>query len=155
MVSRKLDGVRVISYLLNNEVIFYSRTGSVFNTLSTLSENVKNILKKAKQVYDCEFVLDGECCLIDECGKEDFSGIMKEITRKNHTIKKPIYTIFDLIPKDEFDSRKGTTIFKERMKKLEHLEIEKLGDYVKLIVHQNTINANDYEHWIKKSQEDK
>jgi ATP-dependent DNA ligase len=144
MISRKLDGVRVISYLNGTQPIFFSRTGTIFTTLGRLNDDVINILKKAKEKFNDDFVLDGECCLIDENGKEDFNEIMKQITRKNFTIIKPVYILFDLISKKEFDSRKGETIFKERMKKLEELEIEKKCNFIKLVEHKNAINEIDY-----------
>ena len=43
-------------------------------------------------------VFDGELCLIDDEGNEDFQGVMKEIRKKDHTIENPKYKIFDFIP---------------------------------------------------------
>jgi ATP-dependent DNA ligase len=145
MISRKIDGVRVLSLLNNGEVEFYSRTGAQFQTLSTLKEQTKKILNLAKDRHNDDFVLDGECCLIDEDGKDDFSGMMKQITKKNYTVLNPKYIIFDFIKKSEFDSASGKTIFKERMKMLEDLNIESLGNCIQLIPHQNSITKNDYE----------
>jgi ATP-dependent DNA ligase len=42
-------------------------------------------------------VFDGEVCIVDENGVEDFQGIMKEIKRKDHTIKNPKYKVFDYL----------------------------------------------------------
>ncbi|MDR3249534.1 MAG: hypothetical protein LBS95_00430 [Mycoplasmataceae bacterium] len=153
MISRKIDGVRVLSLLNNGEVEFYSRTGAQFQTLSTLKEQTKKILNLAKDRHNDDFVLDGECCLIDEDGKDDFSGMMKQITKKNYTVLNPKYIIFDFIKKSEFDSASGKTIFKERMKMLEDLNIESLGNCIQLIPHQNSITKNDYEKWIKHSKD--
>ena len=52
-------------------------------------------------------VFDGEVCIVDEDGNEDFQGIMKEIKRKNHTIEKPVYKLFDYISLDEFNQCEG------------------------------------------------
>jgi ATP-dependent DNA ligase len=41
-------------------------------------------------------IFDGELCIVDENGKEDFQGIIKEHNRKNHTIKNPKFLIFDI-----------------------------------------------------------
>jgi ATP-dependent DNA ligase len=144
MVSRKLDGVRTIGTIENGQVKFYSRTGSIFQTLSTLVPQVEKILNEAKIKYGEEFILDGECCLIKEDGKDDFAGIMKEITRKNHTIANPKYVVFDLIKKKEFEAGVGTTVFKQRMKMLEELHVEKFGEFVSLISHANSINKETY-----------
>ena len=69
-----------------------------------------------------DFVLDGEICLMDKDGNEDFQGIMKQIKRKNHTIEKPKYVIFDYLTLEEFDTKKGTTKLSERIAKLKDHE---------------------------------
>jgi ATP-dependent DNA ligase len=144
MISRKLDGVRTIAFLEANEPKFYSRTGSVFTTLTKLSTSVKKILQEAKSKYGEEFVLDGECCIIDKDGKDDFASVMKEITRKNHEMSNPKYVIFDFIKKSEFDNANGNTPFGTRMKMLENLHIEAFGTDVMLIQRENSISKENY-----------
>jgi len=153
MISRKLDGVRVVALNNSGEIELYSRTGTQFQTLDILKPEILKILTSAKEKYGQEYVLDGECCLIDEEGKDDFAGIMKQITRKNHQIKNPKYVVFDMVLRTEFDSANGTMKFGERMKKLEGLNIESFGSNVKLIQHQNSINDKDYQKWIDLSKQ--
>ena len=57
---------------------------------------------------------DGEICLVDEDGNEDFQGVMKQLRRKDHQIKNPAYMVFDMLRNDEFDSGKGTEPLKTR-----------------------------------------
>ncbi|GMO16878.1 MAG: hypothetical protein Ta2E_08150 [Mycoplasmoidaceae bacterium] len=154
MVSRKLDGVRTIAVNENGQVKFYSRTGSDFTTLSSLTPQVTAILKAAEKKYNEQFVLDGECCMMNENDRENFSGIMKEITRKNHTIVSPNYVVFDFIKKKEFEKGIGTTPFKQRMKMLEELNIESFGSFVKLIPHSNSIDNVVYMKWLEKSKKE-
>ena len=79
-VSRKLDGVRCIAVVdAVGNTTFYSRTGKVFDTLSVVADGIS-----ALQITNTVF--DGELCLLDEDGDEDFQGIMKELRKKNHTI---------------------------------------------------------------------
>lgn len=49
-------------------------------------------------------VLDGELCIVDDNGDEDFQSVIKEIRRKDHTIKNPKFKVFDILTLDEFDS---------------------------------------------------
>ena len=63
-------------------------------------------------------VFDGEICLMDENGNEDFQGVMKELRRKDHQIENPIFMIFDMIHKPDFDNKNGTEILSERLAKL-------------------------------------
>ena len=59
---------------------------------------------------------------MDKDGNEDFQGIMKQIKRKNHTIEKPKYVIFDYLTLEEFDTKQGTTKLSERIAKLNDYE---------------------------------
>jgi len=64
------------------------------------------------------FVLDGEICLMDENGNEDFQGIMKQIKRKDHTIKNPKYIIFDYLTLEEFDTKESDIKLSDRLDRL-------------------------------------
>jgi DNA ligase-1 len=112
-VSRKLDGVRCIAYIdETGEPKFFSRAGKEFDTLGKVAEQLKkHNLRKV--------VLDGEICMVDENGNEDFQGIIKEIKRKDHTIQNPKFLVFDILHQDEFDNKTSDRIFSERMDELE------------------------------------
>lgn len=100
-VSRKLDGLRLIAVVdENGNSTFFSRTGKVFDTLDIVSGGIKAL-------GITNVVFDGELCLVDDEGNEDFQGIMKEIRKKDHTIPNPSYKIFDIVTHDEFYSKKG------------------------------------------------
>ena len=60
-------------------------------------------------------VFDGEVCVVDDNGVEDFQGIMKEIKRKDHTIKNPKYKVFDYLMLDEFDNQKSERKLSDRL----------------------------------------
>ncbi len=108
--SRKLDGVRCICRKEGNTVTFYSRNGKEFETLGRIADDIKKI--------PGNFILDGEVCMVDQNGKEDFQGIMKEIRRKDHTIKNPKFLVFDCLTIEEFDNHKGFTKLSERLNRL-------------------------------------
>jgi len=124
--SHKLDGCRCITIIDNQGSIkFYSREGREFLVLDVLKTSIEKLGYK-------NLVLDGEICIIDSNGNEDFQSIMKEIRRKDHTIQCPKYKIFDCLTFDEFQSRKSDVILSERysqrLQKIgvqEHLEILK------------------------------
>jgi len=97
--SRKLDGVRCIFRKENETITAYSRSGKEFETLDKIKNQIANL--------PGNFVLDGEICMVDENGMEDFQGIMKQIRRKNHTIENPKFLVFDYLTIREFDSHKS------------------------------------------------
>lgn len=105
--SRKLDGVRCICRKEGNAISFYSRNGKEFETLGRIAEDVKKI--------PGNFILDGEVCMVNENGAEDFQGIMKEIRKKDHTIKNPKFLVFDCLTIEEFDIHKGIAKLSDRL----------------------------------------
>jgi len=110
--SRKLDGVRCLAIVdENGDCKLYSRMGKQLTTL----DKVKEAIEKTNVINQ---VFDGEICLMDENGNEDFQGVMKELRRKDHQIENPIFMIFDMIHKPDFDNQKGTEILSERLRKL-------------------------------------
>ena len=109
--SRKLDGVRCLIRKEGNKVTAYSRQGNEFTTLQKVLDEVALI--------PGDFVLDGEICLMDKDGNEDFQGIMKQIKRKDHTIENPKYVIFDYLTLEEFANKEGTTKLQDRYTSLQ------------------------------------
>ncbi|MDA8988689.1 hypothetical protein N9F93_00295 [bacterium] len=117
-VSRKLDGVRCLTVIdENGEPKFFSRQGKEFLTLDNLKTDIKALGLK-------NTVLDGEVCIVDDNGDEDFAGIIKEIKRKDHTIKTPFYWMFDMLTMEEFSSKKSKSVFAERITNLQRISKE-------------------------------
>jgi DNA ligase-1 len=113
--SRKLDGVRCICRVENGTISFFSRTGKTFETLGILGNailgaGIDNI------------VFDGEVCLVDDKGKEDFQAILKAIRKKDSTIENPKYFIFDALTLDEFDNKVSTVPLFERQQRIPFLQ---------------------------------
>lgn len=114
-VSRKLDGIRCIIIIdAQGTPKAYSRGGNEIETLGVLIEEIKSL-----NLRNC--VIDGEVCIVDENGKENFQGIIKEHNRKNHTIKNPKFLIFDLIDLSEFINKSGKVTLSERYNDLQYL----------------------------------
>ena len=105
--SRKLDGVRCICRKENDTVTFFSRSGKEFLTLGKLEFEIKDI--------PGDFILDGEICMVDKDGNEDFQGIMKQIRKKDHQIENPKFFVFDYLTLEEFDNKTGTVPLTERL----------------------------------------
>lgn len=108
-VSRKLDGVRCLTVIdENGEVKFFSRAGKPFLTLDALKPSIQKL-----GLHNT--VLDGEICMTDENGDEDFQGIIKEIKRKDHTIKNPHYFVFDMLTLKDFENKTSETKLGQRI----------------------------------------
>ena len=142
LASRKLDGVRCIIRKEGNKVTAYSRQGKEFTTLQKVLDDVLYIGDEIS--YHDDFVLDGEICLMDENGNEDFQGIMKQIKRKDHTIENPRYIIFDCMSIEEFDSKEGYISLSERLERLPE-EDAIFGDTKTLSVLEQVSISNEQE----------
>jgi DNA ligase-1 len=107
-VSRKLDGVRCICIIQGDDVKFISRNGKEFHTLGKIKQEILRL------GID-NIVLDGEICLMNEDGTDDFQGIMKQIQRKDHTIENPKYWIFYILQPNEFSGEIESPNFSVRI----------------------------------------
>jgi DNA ligase-1 len=148
-VSTKLDGCRLICVVdYNGDSTFYSRTGKSFETLDIVAGGIKSLGVS-------NVVFDGELCLIDDEGREDFQGIMKQIKKKDHTIPNPSYKIFDMISHDEFYSKKGETSKPYSVRYNNLCEVMKKNSCACLSsLHQELIKDDEhFAEWTKKSQD--
>ena len=148
-VSRKIDGARCVAIVDDNgDATFYSRTGKSFETLDIVAGGIKALGVSS-------VVFDGELCLVDDDGNEDFQGIMKQLKKKDHTIPNPSYKIFDMITHDEFYSKKGDKhkTYEYRYNNL--LEVMRNNTCVCLsVLGQEQIRDDDhFAEWTKKSND--
>ena len=149
--SRKLDGVRCLAVVnYEGECTLYSRMGKELTTLNKVKEAIE-----ATGVIN--YVFDGEICLVDEKGNEDFQGIMKQLRRKDHQIENPAYMIFDMIYKPNFDKGKPTDILSDRLCKLRGwLQGRFINNNILRYTEQFQIADDDHlETWIKLASDNK
>ena len=123
-VSRKLDGCRCICIIdENGEPKYFSRAGNEFMTLKNLDAEIISLGLK-------NMVIDGEICMLDSNGNENFQGIIKEIKRKDHTIENPFFYMFDLLTMEEFINKEGTTTFGVRNVQLDNLFFQREFNHI-------------------------
>ena len=144
--SRKLDGVRCICRKEGNSVSFLSRSGKEFLTLGNLEDEILKI--------SGNFIFDGEICMVDENGNEDFQGIMKQIRKKNHTITNPKFFVFDYLTLEEFDNQVGTTPLTERLRNGYELLPENINsNCVEFLPQEQISNEGQFTEMAKDAEE--
>lgn len=148
-VSRKLDGCRCIAICTINSidgmsVEFKSRQGKTFNTLGNLVDSVKQFFSNFNPGI---YVLDGELCIIDENGDEHFDWVMKEITRKNHTIEKPCYKIFDMLQYGWFVGDDDSPEFHLRYKTMKQTYLDTMPENIQLVEQELIENQEVLDKW--------
>ena len=110
--SHKYDSVRVLTIIDNvGNVNCFSRLANEFATLDVLKDEIKTFDLK-------NIVLDGELCILDDDGKENFKEAISQIKNKNHTIKNPMYKMFDMIEYDDFIKGYSPQLFAFRLKNM-------------------------------------
>ena len=145
--SRKLDGVRCIIRKEQDEISAHSRSGKEFETLGKLLDEVSKI--------EGDFVLDGEVCIVDENGNENFQDIMKQIRRKNHTIDNLKMFVFDMLTLEEFDEQKGITPLYVRYENSIHaLHVAGCNENIIEVLDQDIIPNDNYFHHLSKEATD-
>ena len=114
--SRKLDGIRCVVIVdENGKAKAFSRKGREIETLGKVVKAFEDFGQKG-------FVFDGELCLIDDEGNEDFQGVMKQIRKKDHTIPNPKFKIFDFIPLDDFNKKESSFPLSDRLEALQEMK---------------------------------
>ena len=143
--SRKLDGVRCLAVVGEDGICkLYSRMGKELTTLNKVKEAIE-----ATGIVNTVF--DGEICLVDQDGNEDFQGIMKQLRRKDHQIENPAYMIFDMLHKPVFEDKKGGEELGSRLHKLRSfLAGRNINNDILRYTEQYQIADDEYlETWIK------
>jgi DNA ligase-1 len=153
LASRKLDGVRVITIIdSNRDIKFYSRKGKEFTTLDKVKEAIK---KQLTQKIQGGLVLDGEMCIVDKNGNEDFTSMIKLIRRKDFTVPNPKYKIFDMMLQEVFEGTadpKLNTKFSSRLKAIDAMKSQGIFDG-NILDPVEQIPIESKEHLIKMTKE--
>jgi len=147
-VSRKLDGVRCIIVVDDKgKARSFSRAGKQFHTLSLVEKEIESLGVK-------NVVYDGEMCIVDKNGDENFQSIMKEIGRKDYTISNGLYQIFDFIPSVMFQKGEASSgTFSQRLFALESLLLGKTLKHIDYLSHIPVFSFEELDDLTKKASE--
>jgi DNA ligase 1 len=148
--SRKCDGIRTVAKITKNNgkttVEFISRQSKPITTL----DNVKPALQwLVRDLDDGVYYADGEGCIVDGNGDEDFQSILKEIRRKDWTIANPCYQLFDFVTEDEFLGKTKSENFDARYAKMLQMIEGNTFPTIK-VLNQEVLNSQaDFDRWEK------
>lgn len=112
-ISRKLDGVRCLTFVTGENVICRSRLGNAFVSLRALQGALRRHGAFFPDIRG-GWVLDGEICVIDSDGKENFKAAVSQIKRKSVQMKQLSYYIFDVLTRQEFEQKESKCNFSHR-----------------------------------------
>jgi len=142
-----LDGVRCIAVVdAMGDTTFYSRTGKVFSTLRVVADGI-SALGVTNTVFD------GELCLVDEDGVEDFQGIMKQLNKKDHTIPNPSYKIFDCLSNVEFHTGGSIRNLSKRYENLRALMKDNTCPCLSVLGMEKIRDDDHFAEWTKRAED--
>ena len=147
VVSRKLDGVRCLVMVdENGHATSWARSGKQFQTLRKVEEEIE-ALGVTNVVYD------GEMCLVDEHGNEDFQSMMKQIRRKDHTVENGLFQIFDMIDLPDFQAGVSEDGFLTRLGRLADTLREADHKHLAILGQQRLTDHEDFQKWRQEAQD--
>ena len=129
---------RCITVIKNGDVTFFTRKGNEFFTLSKIKEQIL-----ASDIDDC--ILDGEICIIDENGNEDFKQISKEWNHKDYTIDNPKYIVFDVLNEEEFYATHSDVGVNDRIVRYNAIEALNDNEYFEFLLQKDVISKKQLE----------
>ncbi len=127
IAQNKMDGMRALIVVKNDEVIVYSRNGKV---MEGLGEHFKPMTFHNNMVYDGELtiIIDGK-----ELDRKTGNGILHKSvvgTISPEEIKNIVITLWDIIPLDAWESGKDSTPYHARLGELRAIPKSKLHKLV-------------------------
>lgn len=146
--SRKCDGIRTVAKITKangqTEIEFISRQGKPITTLDNCIPALQWLVRNEA---DGVYYADGEGCIVDKNGDEDFQTILKEIRRKNHTIENPCYQLFDFVSEDEFLGYTNSANFTNRYHHMLQMIQGNTFSTLKVLKQELLKSQADFDRW--------
>ncbi len=101
LIQPKLDGVRCLMILEEQEVKFLSRSGKEYNTLSHIKQDVEDYIGAINDAQDYRFILDGE--IYSE--ELSFQDIVAAVKKHRPDSLKLRFRAYDLVNSDKQSQR--------------------------------------------------
>ena len=102
-----------------------------------------------RDLDDGVYYADGEGCIVDANGDEDFQSILKEIRRKDWTIANPCYQLFDFVTEDEFLGKTKSKNFDARYAKMLQMIEGNTFPTIKVLKQEVLNSQADFDRWEK------
>ena len=130
----------------DGSIKFFSREGKEFEVLSAMIQDVNSLGLTS-------MVLDGEICIVDENGIENFQEVMKYIRKKDYTIPNPKYKVFDILTLQDFLNKESKVIFSERQKLLKEVTKNYTGNKIDVLEQKQITCQEDFDLFMNEARE--
>lgn len=132
-VTEKYDGCRCFTQIRNGKIIMKSRQNKMFEGLIDIENSIKELGLD-------NICIDGELLAIGSDYENVYKDTMKIVSTKKkekHGVK---YMIFDILPIDEFDNKKGVLKYSQRRKILDNIKQNEFINITPILYHGNDNN---------------
>lgn len=129
-VTEKYDGCRCFTQIRKGKIIMKSRQDKLFEGLVDIENSIKELGLN-------DLCIDGELLAIDSNYENVYKDTMKIVSTKEkekHGVK---YMIFDILPIDEFDNKKGVLKYSQRRKILDNIKQNEFINITPILYHGN------------------
>jgi DNA ligase-1 len=153
-MSKKIDGVRLITIIKNDTVKFYSRTGHEWTSLDTLRRDFIDHIVPWLNDDEIEngTVFDGELVALDEDGNENFKETVSQSRKKDIQMQNPRYHIFDMISLAVFNGEEESPILAQRLETLQSVFKERESKQCD-ILEQRVYSEEEFSKFAKEARE--
>lgn len=114
-ITEKLDGIRCFAQIRNGKVVLKSRQNKLFEGLVDIENAILDL------GYD-NICLDGEILSIGSTLEDVYKDTTKKVNNKNKVKTGVKFVLFDIVPIEEFDNKKGKTKYVDRRIKLDMIK---------------------------------
>ena len=114
-ITEKYDGLRCFAQVRNGKVILKSRQNKIFEGLIDIENAILDL------GYD-DVCFDGELLSIGSSLEDVYKDTTKKVNNKNKVKTGVKYVLFDIIPIEEFDNKKGKTKYASRRDELDMIQ---------------------------------
>lgn len=146
MLNPKLDGLRCVAELVDDELKLYSRNGKSFTSVPHINKQCKELIEDFQKLHRRKLVLDGELYLHGE----EFQKIISAVRKQELSIEssKVEFHLFDLVDDYVWESRAKTIRILELLNKSSHIKFVKIlncKDKSELLEHHSEFIEEGYE----------
>lgn len=132
--TEKCDGLRCFTSIIDDVVTMKTRQNKIIEGLVDIENNIKELGLNG-------YCLDGELISIGSNYETVYKDTIKKVNNKNKVKHGVKYILFDIVPIDEFNNKKGKLKYSERRKILDNIKINEFIEVLPVLYKGDNVNV--------------
>ena len=121
-IMQKYDGVRGVLFMGSK-----TRPPGIYTRMGNMLKSLTDFVSTLPTDDSMNYVLDGELCIIDDKGEEDFTAAVSKFRKDKEQVTKFKFKVFDCLRESEFNSGFSSIEWSRRILHSREI-VEKIGD---------------------------